>query len=202
MTTDLLAAVPAPDAATTDRLTARLTEAAAAEQLLDVAYRLLDSPLGPVLVAATPAGLVRVAYAVEDHDAVLTQLAATVSPRVLHAPGRLDTVATELDEYFNGKRQRFDLPLDLQLSKGFRRTILTHLQDIGYGRTASYTAVAAAAGNPKAVRAVGTACAMNPVPIVVPCHRVLRSDGSVGQYLGGTAAKRALLALEADAVAA
>ncbi|MDQ1630366.1 MAG: methylated-DNA-[protein]-cysteine S-methyltransferase [Frankiaceae bacterium] len=202
MTTDLLAAVPAPDAATNDRLTARLTEAAAAEQLLDVAYRLLDSPLGPVLVAATPAGLVRVAYAVEDHDAVLTQLAATVSPRVLHAPGRLDTVATELDEYFNGKRQRFDLPLDLQLSKGFRRTILTHLQDIGYGRTASYTAVAAAAGNPKAVRAVGTACAMNPVPIVVPCHRVLRSDGSVGQYLGGTAAKRALLALEADAVAA
>jgi methylated-DNA-[protein]-cysteine S-methyltransferase len=201
-TTDLLAAVPAPDAATNDRLTARFTEAAAAEQLLDVAYRLLDSPLGPVLVAATPAGLVRVAYAVEDHDAVLTQLAATVSPRVLHAPGRLDLVATELDEYFNGKRQRFDLPLDLQLSKGFRRTILTHLQDIGYGRTASYTAVAAAAGNPKAVRAVGTACAMNPVPIVVPCHRVLRSDGSVGQYLGGTAAKRALLALEADAVAA
>jgi methylated-DNA-[protein]-cysteine S-methyltransferase len=154
-----------------------------------------------VLVAATPVGLVRLAYAVEDHDTVLTQLAATVSPRVLHAPGRLDAVATELDEYFTGHRQRFDLPLDLQLSTGFRRTVLTHLQEIGYGMTASYTAVAAAAGNPRAVRAVGTACAMNPVPIVVPCHRVLRSDGSVGQYLGGTAAKRALLALEAEAAA-
>ena len=118
---------------------------------------------------------------------------------MLHAPARLDATARELDEYFAGRRHSFDLPLDWQLAHGFRRTVLTHLTDIGYGRTASYAAVAQLAGNPKAVRAVGTACATNPLPVVLPCHRVLRSDGTQGGYVGGPAAKTTLLNLEAAA---
>jgi len=192
-----LAALPHPDAATLDRLHARLVDAAAADDTLDIAYRMLDTPLGPLLLAATPAGLLRVAYESEDHDTVLTSLAERVSPRVLQAPGRLDDVAREIEDYFAGRRPTFDLPLDLQLAHGFRREVLTHLRDIAYGATASYSAVAAAAGRPTAVRAVGTACAVNPLPIVIPCHRVVRSDGSIGAYLGGVAAKQTLLALEA-----
>jgi methylated-DNA-[protein]-cysteine S-methyltransferase len=126
-------------------------------------------------------------------------LAADVSPRILNAPKRLDGAARELDEYFAGQRHTFDLPLDLSLSKGFRRAVLGYLPDIGYGQTASYGAVAAAIGNPKAVRAVGTACATNPLPVVVPCHRVIRADGQVGAYRGGPQAKRVLLSLEAAA---
>jgi len=164
--------------------------------LLDVAYRTVDAPLGPLLLAATPAGLVRVAFEVQDHERVLEELAARVSPRVLRAPARLDDVARELDEYFAGRRRTFDVPVDLRLLAGFRHVVVEHLADIGYGRTASYAAVAAAAGSPRAVRAVGTACALNPVPIVLPCHRVVRSDGAPGQYAGGAAAKVALLELE------
>jgi methylated-DNA-[protein]-cysteine S-methyltransferase len=181
------------------RLHARLAAAAAAAGILDVAYRTLDTPVGTLLLAATERGLVRVAYPREGHDRVLEQLAERVSPRVLRAPARLDPVARELDEYFLRRRRRFDLPLDFLLARGFRRTVLDHLTEIGYGHTASYAAVAAAAGAPKAVRAVGTACATNPLPVLVPCHRVVRSDGSIGQYAGGTEAKRALLALEAAA---
>ena len=121
---------------------------------------------------------------------------------MLHAPGRLDPVARELDEYFGGRRRRFDVPVDLRLAAGFRRTVLDHLPEVPYGAVASYGAVAALAGNPKAVRAVGTACATNPVPIVVPCHRVVRSDGALGGYLGGMEAKRTLLELEGASVAA
>jgi methylated-DNA-[protein]-cysteine S-methyltransferase len=128
---------------------------------------------------------------------VLQQLADRVSPRVLRAPARLDPAAREIEEYFAGRRTRFDLPLDLRLSAGFRRTVLTHLTDIAYGTTASYATVAAAAGNPRAVRAVGSACATNPLPVVLPCHRVVRSDGTIGRYVGGTDAKRTLLTLEA-----
>jgi methylated-DNA-[protein]-cysteine S-methyltransferase len=142
---------------------------------------------------------VRVAYESQDHDAVLAALAARVSPRVLRAPARLDAVARQLDDYFAGRRPTFDLPLDLQLAHGFRREVLTHLRDIAYGSTASYGVVAAATGHPKAVRAVGTACAVNPLPIVIPCHRVVRSDGTIGAYVGGVAAKRTLLDLEAAA---
>jgi len=138
-----------------------------------------------------------VAYAREDHDAVLQVLADKVSPRILHVPARLDLAARELEEYFAGRRRGFDLPLDWRLSAGFRRTVLTRLAEIGYGQTASYAAVAQLAGNPKAVRAVGTACATNPIPVVVPCHRVVRSDGTMGGYLGGADAKRTLLTLEA-----
>jgi methylated-DNA-[protein]-cysteine S-methyltransferase len=183
-----------------DALHARLVTAAAADGVLDVAYRITDTPVGPLLLAATDLGLVRVAYASEDHDAVLQSLADRISPRVLHAPGRLDPAVAELDEYFAGRRRTFDLPLDWRLSAGFRSTVLHHLaSDLGYGETASYGTVARLAGNPRAVRAVGTACATNPLPVVVPCHRVVRSDGSMGGYLGGLDAKRTLLTLESAA---
>ncbi len=188
--------------ATPDELTglrARLAAAAERDGILDVAYRIVDSPVGPLLVAATELGLVRVAYASENHDTVLQALADRVSPRILLAPARLDTIARELDEYFAGDRRGFDVPLDWRLSAGFRSVVLHHLPEIGYGHTASYAVVARLAGNPKAVRAVGSACATNPLPVVVPCHRVVRSDGSMGGYLGGVEAKRALLTLEAAA---
>jgi methylated-DNA-[protein]-cysteine S-methyltransferase len=181
-------------------LHARLAAAADAEGVLDVAYRTVDTPVGSLLLAATERGLVRIAYASENHDAVLQMLANRISPRLLHAPARLDAVATELEEYFAGDRRAFDFPLDWQLSSGFRNTVLHHLAvDMGYGQTASYGTVARLAGSPKAVRAVGTACATNPLPVVVPCHRVVRSDGSIGSYLGGIDAKRTLLTLEAAA---
>jgi methylated-DNA-[protein]-cysteine S-methyltransferase len=181
------------------RLRLRLEQAAETEGLLDVAYTTVASPVGPLLLAATPKGLVRVAYAVEDHDQVLDTLARRLSPRVLRAPKRLDAAARELDEYFGGRRRSFDLPLDLSLSAGFRQLVQRHLPDIGYGQTRSYGQVAALVGNPKAVRAVGTACATNPLPIVVPCHRVLRADGTPGGYAGGLNAKLTLLHLEAAA---
>jgi methylated-DNA-[protein]-cysteine S-methyltransferase len=183
-----------------DTLHARLVEAARAGGVLDVAYRTVDTPVGPLLLAATEQGLVRVAYPNQGHDAVLQELADRVSPRVLAAPGRLDPVARELEDYFAGRRHSFDVPLDWRLARGFRATVLHHLAtDVGYGRTASYGALAALAGNPRAVRAVGTACATNPLPVVVPCHRVVRSDGAIGNYAGGVAAKRTLLELEAAA---
>lgn len=178
------------------RLRARLAEDAQVEGLLDVAYRTVDSPVGRLLLAATDLGLVRVAYAREDHDTVLQALADRISPRILAAPARLDAAARQLEEYFAGGRHTFDLPLDWQLAAGFRAAVLHRLPDIGYGRTASYASVAALAGRPRAVRAVGTACATNPLPVVIPCHRVVRSDGSLGGYLGGVEAKRALLTLE------
>ncbi|MDX1872022.1 methylated-DNA--[protein]-cysteine S-methyltransferase [Mycolicibacterium sp. 120266] len=192
-----LATITGADA---DHLTAlqnRLAAAAQRDAVLDIAYRVVDSPVGPLLIAATEVGLLRVAYASEGHDAVLQRLADKVSPRILLAPDRLDTAARELDEYFAGVRRAFDMPLDWRLSAGFRNTVLRHLPQIGYGRTASYAAVAELAGNPRAVRAVGTACATNPLPVVVPCHRVVRSDGAMGGYLGGPQAKRLLLDLEA-----
>jgi methylated-DNA-[protein]-cysteine S-methyltransferase len=179
------------------RLHERLTDAAQREGLLDLAYRTLDSPVGPLLLAATEQGLVKVAFDRQDHDAVLAGLAETVSPRILRAPARLDQVVRQLDEYFTAGRRTFDVPLDFRLARGFRLSVLEHLPEIAYGHTESYAQVAAAAGSPKAVRAVGTACALNPLPVVVPCHRVVRSDGSYGQYAGGEEAKRVLLTMEA-----
>ena len=178
------------------RLRERLARAAQRDGILDIAYRTIDSPVGSLLLAATEAGLVRVAYASEGHDAVLQALADRISPRVLNAPARLDGPARELDEYFGGRRRSFDLPLDWRLSAGFRRAVLGHLTEIGYGQTASYAAGARLAGTPRAVRAAATACATNPLPVVVPCHRVIYSDGRIGRYLGGPEAKRALLTLE------
>lgn len=188
-------ALPLEDPGT--RLRARLAADAERDGLLDVAYRTVDTPVGSLLLAATPAGLVRVVYESVGHDAELARLAEAVSPRILHAPARLDAVARQLDEYFAGDRTAFDVPLDLRLARGFRRAVVDHLPAIQYGRTETYAQVAAAAGSPKAVRAVGTACAMNPVPVVVPCHRVVRSDGSFGGYAGGPDAKRTLLTMEA-----
>ncbi len=180
-------------------LRARLATRAEREGLVDVAYRTLDTALGSLLLAATDVGLVRVAFATEDHEQVLARLASVVSPRVLHSPGRLDETARQLDGYLAGRREQFDLPVDLRLASGFRQSVLRRLVEIPYGRTASYAEVAALAGSPRAVRAVGSACATNPVPLVVPCHRVVRSDGSLGGYLGGLAAKRTLLTLETRA---
>jgi len=187
------------DASTLSRLRDRLRLAADAEGLLDVAYTTIDSPVGTLLLAATPNGLVRVAYTVEDHDQVLDALAQRISPRVLRAPQRLDQAARQLEEYFAGQRQAFDLPLDLSLSRGFRQLVQRRLPEIGYGQTRTYGQVAALVGNPKAVRAVGTACSTNPLPVVVPCHRVLKADGTSGGYIGGPAVKKALLRLEAAA---
>ena len=181
------------------RLHDRLAADAQGEGLLDVAYRTIDTPVGSLLLAATDLGLVRVAYSVEDHEAVLQVLADQISPRILLAPSRLDASVREFEEYFEGRRHTFDLQLDWRLSEGFRSTVLHALPNIGYGQTASYAAVAQLAGSPKAVRAVGSACATNPLPVVVPCHRVVRSDGALGGYLGGVEAKRTLLDLEAAA---
>lgn len=178
-------------------LRAELGLLAERDGLLEVAYRTLETPVGTLLLAATEQGLVRVAFEREGLDTVLAALADAISPRLLAASARLDPVAKQLDEYFSLARTSFDLPLDLRLARGFRRGVLSHLSTIGYGRTESYTEVALAAGSAKAVRAVGTACATNPLPVVVPCHRVLRSDGSLGGYLGGLEAKRTLLDLEA-----
>ena len=182
--------------ATLARMHRKLEQRATETGLLDVAIRTIDSPVGPLLLAATPLGLVRVAYQREGHDAVLQALASRISPRILAAPGRLDDVARQLDEYFVGRRTAFDVALDRRLSAGFRRTVLDHLAAISYGHTESYAQVAAATGQPGAVRAVGSACATNPLPVVVPCHRVVRSDGSLGGYLGGLEVKQALLELE------
>lgn len=178
------------------RMHARLAVAAEDHGLLDVAYCTIDTPVGPLLLAATEKGLVRVAFEREGFDTALETLAAKISPRVLEAPRRLDAVVAELEEYFAGTRQTFDVPLDYALSSGFRQIVQRYLPHIGYGRTQSYKEVAELVGNPKAVRAVGTACAMNPLPVVVPCHRVLRTDGSLGGYIGGLDAKRILLTLE------
>ena len=177
----------------------KLVVDAEAAGLLDVAYRVVDTPVGPLLLASTTVGLVKVAFVAEGEDAVLDELARQIGPRILDAPARLDNAVRQLDEYFGGTRTAFDLPLDFRLATGFRREVISRLADIEYGRTASYADVAASAGSPRAVRAVGTACARNPLPVVLPCHRVVRTDGGLGQYAGGVEAKQILLRLEAAA---
>ena len=191
-----LGAINTDDTQAMIRLHDQLVASAEAEALLDVAYRTVDSPVGTLLLAATDHGLVRVAYEREGHDQVLEGLADRISPRILRAPHRLDQIARQLAEYFAGKRRDFVLPLDFRLAHGFRRAVLGHLVLINYGHTESYAEVAAATGRARAVRAVGTACATNPMPVIVPCHRVLRSDGSLGNYIGGPEVKAALLSLE------
>jgi methylated-DNA-[protein]-cysteine S-methyltransferase len=196
MNTNIFDALADDEADALTRLHRRLALDADGADVLDVAYRTVDTPVGTLLLAATTAGLVRVAYDVEGHDAVLAALADRISPRVLRAPARLDSAARQIDEYFAKRRTAFEVPVDLRLAEGFRRNVIEHLRDIGYGRRESYAAVAAAIGHPRAVRAVGTACAHNPLPVVIPCHRVVRSDGSTGQYVGGPLAKSTLLDLE------
>jgi len=177
--------------------TPELTARAEAEGLIDVAYTSVDSPLGPLVVAATPKGLVRVSYTeFRGEDEVLEELARRVSPRVLEAPARLDPVRRELDEYFEGHRQDFEVPIDWSYLAGFTREVLRATARIGFGDVSSYAGVAAEAGSPRAVRAAGNALGANPMPVVVPCHRVLRSGGKLGGYTGGLERKEFLLRLE------
>ena len=188
---------PAASAFDADRLSAELQARAEAEGLLDVAYASMDSPLGELLVAVTPRGLVRVAYddeAVEDR--VLAELAARVSPRVLRAPWRTDGVRRELERYFAGEQRAFDTPVDWSLVRGFAAGVLRATAQVPFGQVTTYREVAGAAGSPRAARAAGNALGSNPIPIVVPCHRVVHAGGGLGGYTGGLDRKRFLLSLE------
>ena len=176
--------------------TARLLERAEEDGLVEVAYATVDSPFGRLLLAGTDRGIVKVGLPNQDVDEVLSQLAARVSPRVLEAPRRLDPARRELDEYFEGKLTAFEVPVDWRLSRGFADKVLHAVARIPYGKTLSYGEVAAEAGNPRAFRAAGTACGINPVPLIVPCHRVVQAGGKPGNYGGGPEMKRALLELE------
>jgi methylated-DNA-[protein]-cysteine S-methyltransferase len=175
-----------------------LDTAADTAGLLDVAYATLDSPAGKLLLAATPRGLVRLAYLDEEteFDHVLERLAATISPRILASPRKLDEPRRELDQYFAGDRRRFELPLDWQLTRGFGRRVLEATANIPFGSVSTYKRVAAQAGSPRGSRAAGNALGANPIPIIVPCHRVLHSTGGLGGYTGGLERKRMLLAIE------
>jgi methylated-DNA-[protein]-cysteine S-methyltransferase len=174
----------------------RFAERAAAAGLLDVAYMSTDSPFGPLLLATTPRGLIRVGLPNQDDELLLDELAAKVSPRVLETAAPFDEARRELDLYFEGKLTEFDLPLDWRLSNGFRRRVLRGIDRIPYGQTRTYTEMAKRAGNERAVRAAGSACGSNPLPVVVPCHRVLRLSGGLGGYGGGLPMKEGLLRLE------
>jgi methylated-DNA-[protein]-cysteine S-methyltransferase len=195
-----LAQGPAADAATWERVRGDLADAAEHSGLIDVAFEHHETPLGTIVVGATREGLVRIGLPSEDSDDVLQQLAERVSPRVLRA-SRDSLVQTrrQLDEYFGHERRLFEIPLDWRLTTGFRRDVLRATEQIPYGQTASYRDVATRAGSPNAVRAAGSALATNPLPIVVPCHRVLRTGGGLGQYRGGPEAKAQLLTLEGAA---
>jgi len=180
-------------------LAARTAARAAEDGLAEVAYARIDGPAGRLVAAATPRGLVRIAYELENGglDEVLDRLAKRLSPRIVEAPGRLDGVRRELDEYFAGRRRDFDLTLDWGLvGSGFARRVLQAAIAIPYGSTSTYREVAGAAGSPNGYRAAGNALGANPIPIVVPCHRVLASTGGLGGYTGGLHRKRLLLGIE------
>ena len=179
------------------RAAERAAGAARAQGLVDVSYAIEPSPLGDLLVAVTPRGLIRLAYGAEEHsDDVLSELAARVSPRVLEAPAELDEVRRELDQYFAGKRTHFDVPIDWKLHDGFSRRVLRATWKIPYGELLTYQQVAAKAGSPRGSRAAGNALGSNRMPIVVPCHRVVRTGGMLGGYTGGIKRKEFLLDLE------
>ena len=175
-----------------------IAPAAAAAGLLDIAYATFDSPVGRLLLATTPRGLVRLAYldAEDQEDAALERLAAKLSPRILAAPARLDEPRRELDEYFAGGRDTFDVPIDWSLTSGFGRRVLQATARIPFGSSSTYQRVAAQAGSPRGYRAAGNALGANPIPIIVPCHRVLHSTGGLGGYTGGLERKRLLLGIE------
>jgi methylated-DNA-[protein]-cysteine S-methyltransferase len=187
---------PATPAFDVDRLSAELPARAEAEGLLDVAYASMDSPLGELLVAVTPRGLVRLAYVDEAPDSVLADLSAHVSPRVLRAPERTDAVRRELEAYFGRGLQRFSTPVDWSLVRGFAMGVLRATARVPFGQLTTYREVAGAAGSPRAARAAGNALGSNPIPIVVPCHRVVHAGGGLGGYTGGLERKRFLLSLE------
>ena len=192
----------APSGADLDRAVQGVLAQAERDGLIDVAYASVDSPFGRLLLARTDRGVVKLALpshrgSTISDDEVLSELAAKVSPRILESPKRLDEERRELDAYFEGKRQRFDVPVDWSLTgPGFRSRALHAVARIPYGKTRTYAEIAKAAGNERAFRAAGTACGVNPVPLIVPCHRVLQSGGGVGNYGGGPEMKRALLSLE------
>jgi methylated-DNA-[protein]-cysteine S-methyltransferase len=176
---------------------ANVVERAEHEGLIDVAYAQADSPLGPLTLAATDRGLALLAYPERPLDEVLGRLADDVSPRILEAPARLDPVRAQLEEYFEGGRRKFDFPIDWRLARGeFFRAVLQATERIGYGETITYREVAARAGRPSAVRAAGNGLGSNPIPVVVPCHRVIATSGGTGGYTGGIERKQFLLALE------
>lgn len=185
-----------------DRLARSTVERAGREGLIDVAYTTIDSPFGEMLVAQTDRGLIRVAFphrkgeTTRDWEALLEEIADVVSPRILEAPAKLDDARRQLDDYFEGRRRDFDLPLDWRLTHGFQGKAIRQIARIPYGKTLTYAELAARAGNPRAFRAAGTACGANPLPPIVPCHRVLPSSGGVGNYGGGPEMKKALLTLE------
>jgi methylated-DNA-[protein]-cysteine S-methyltransferase len=179
-----------------DRLAAEFSARAGAAGLIDVAYATVDTPLGPLLAASTDRGLVQLSFPRYDPDQMLERLAARISPRVFEAPDRFEGLRRELDEYFEGRRRHFDVPLDWQLTRGFVCTVLKRTNRIPYGETRTYAEMATLAGSPRAFRAAGSALGANPIPIVVPCHRVLRSGGGLGGYGGGLDVKRTLLRLE------
>jgi methylated-DNA-[protein]-cysteine S-methyltransferase len=176
-----------------DSLLATVAEGAREQGLLDVGYTTADSPLGRLLLAATPVGVVRVGFASEAQEQILDELARRVSARVLRAPLLLEDARRQLSDYFEGSRRAFELPLDWRLTSGFRRSVLAATAKVGFGETRTYREVATTAGSPRAVRAAGSALAANPLPIIVPCHRVVRSDGTLGDYRGGRELKRLLL---------
>jgi methylated-DNA-[protein]-cysteine S-methyltransferase len=185
-----------PHGARAAEAAARLTRRIAAEGLADVSYAAADSPFGTLLLAATRRGLVRLAFPEESLDSMLEALARRISPRILEAPQALDDARRELDEYFSGSRRRFELPVDRQLMSPFGRRVLRVTSEIPYGAHLSYSEVAADAGCPRGARAAGNALGANPIPIVIPCHRVWRSGGALGGYGGGLPRKRWLLELE------
>ena len=190
------------DRGDTERLAQATVERAGREGLIDVAYTTIDTPFGETLVAQTDRGLIRVAFphrrgeTTRDWEALLEEISEVVSPRILEAPARLDDARRQLDEYFEGKRKDFDLDLDWRLTRGFQSKAIRQIARIPYGRTLTYTQLAKKAGSPRAVRAVGTACGANPLPPIVPCHRVLPASGGIGNYGGGPDMKKALLKLE------
>jgi methylated-DNA-[protein]-cysteine S-methyltransferase len=184
-----------------DRAVEGVLARAERDGLIDVAYAEIDSPFGELLVAQTGRGIVKLALPSHrghtlSRDEILEELAAKVSPRVLESPTRLDEARRELDAYFEGRRHEFELPVDWRLARGFSDKVLHQVARIPYGKTLSYGEVARKAGNPRAVRAAGTACGRNPVPLIVPCHRVVQASGKLGDYGGGPEMKRALLSLE------
>ena len=170
-------------------------KAAQDANLVDIAYAEVESPVGTWLVAATPRGLVKLAFT-HYVDEALEELAKKISPRILHAPAKLDDVRRELDEYFEGERREFEVPLDWSLVKGFNLKILRATAKIPYGSVSTYSDMARKAGSPRAARAAGNALHNNPIPIIVPCHRVLHRDGGLGGYGGGLPLKERLLTLE------
>ncbi len=179
-----------------ERAAARLAAEAERRGLLDVAYATVDSPLGALYAAGTARGLVMLAYGDVPLDERLERLAREVSPRILEAPARLDPVRRQLDEYFAGRRREFELPVDWSPLRGYTREVLRRTAEIPYGEASSYAEIAYRAGSPRGWRAAGNALGSNPMPIVVPCHRVLASSGKIGGYTGGVDRKRFLLGLE------